>query len=77
MVFLLQKNAVQVNSVSYRNIKGTSATEKGIIFECSATFPCEGVRMENVQLTHKGRSSLAACNNIHVQQIGNNTPQRN
>ncbi|XP_027102910.2 polygalacturonase QRT2-like [Coffea arabica] len=72
-----QKNAVQVNSVSYRNIKGTSATEKGIIFECSATFPCEGVRMENVQLTHKGRSSLAACNNIHVQQIGNNTPQCN
>ncbi|KAL3537443.1 hypothetical protein ACH5RR_000809 [Cinchona calisaya] len=70
-----QKNAVQVKSVLYKNIKGTSALEKGIIFNCSETFPCEGVRMQNIELTHNGQSSEASCANINVQQIGRNTPR--
>lgn len=74
-LFPLQKDAVQVHSVLYKNIKGTSALETGIIFACSQTFPCKGVRMQNVQLTHKGRNSLASCTNIEVEQIGSNTPQ--
>lgn len=72
---LLQKNAVQVKNVLYKNIKGTSALEEGIIFNCSKSFPCEGIKVQNVELKHKGRSSVATCTNVNVQQIGRNTPQ--
>ncbi|CAI9103051.1 OLC1v1001479C1 [Oldenlandia corymbosa var. corymbosa] len=71
----LQKNGVHVENVLYKNITGTSASREGVILQCSETFPCEGVKLQNVQIYHNGRNSSASCSNVNVLELGTNTPQ--
>ncbi|KVH93015.1 hypothetical protein Ccrd_004932 [Cynara cardunculus var. scolymus] len=42
--------AVNVENISYVNIKGTSASQEAINFACSDVAPCEGLYLEDVQL---------------------------
>ncbi|XP_076932848.1 putative polygalacturonase At1g80170 [Bidens hawaiensis] len=42
--------AVNVENISFVNIKGTSATKEAIIFACSDASPCEGVYLEDVEI---------------------------
>ncbi|KZV47263.1 hypothetical protein F511_07686 [Dorcoceras hygrometricum] len=46
-----QNSAVQVENIMYRNIRGTSATKVAINFNCSESFPCRNLFMENVKLS--------------------------
>ncbi|KAL7152524.1 hypothetical protein ABFS83_04G103800 [Erythranthe nasuta] len=47
---LNQTSAVIIDSVSFRNIKGTSATEDAIVLSCSESHPCKKINLENIQL---------------------------
>ncbi|XP_022884955.1 probable polygalacturonase At1g80170 isoform X2 [Olea europaea var. sylvestris] len=46
-----QTSSVSIDSVSFRNIRGTSATEVAILFACSESFPCRRLYLKNIQLT--------------------------
>ncbi|KAL0415329.1 UNVERIFIED_CONTAM: putative polygalacturonase [Sesamum latifolium] len=46
-----QTSAVSIDSVYFRNIKGTSATEEAIRFACSDSYPCKRLYLENIRLT--------------------------
>ncbi|KAL2243454.1 UNVERIFIED_CONTAM: putative polygalacturonase [Sesamum indicum] len=46
-----QTAAVSIDRIYFRNIKGTSATEKAIRFACSDSYPCKRLYLENIQLT--------------------------
>lgn len=39
MPYILQESAVQVSNVVYKNVKGTSASDAAIDFECSKSVP--------------------------------------
>ena len=41
---------MKVDDISFRHIKGTSATEEAIRFACSENFPCEGLYLEDIEL---------------------------
>lgn len=45
-----QTSAVKVDGISYRGIKGTSATEEVMKFDCSDIFPCENIFVEDILL---------------------------
>ncbi|KAK7349144.1 hypothetical protein VNO77_06278 [Canavalia gladiata] len=45
-----QTSAVKVESISFIDIAGTSATDKAIKFACSDGFPCEGLHLKNIYL---------------------------
>ncbi|CAM8912971.1 unnamed protein product [Rhodiola kirilowii] len=45
-----KSQAVQVENVVYSNIRGTSASEKAINIECSKTYPCKGIVLQNINL---------------------------
>lgn len=62
-----QKSAVQVRNIMYQNIRGTSASDVAIAFDCSKSHPCEGIVMQNVKLEIGGnnRDSKAVCNNVN------------
>ncbi|KAJ1429117.1 Pectin lyase fold/virulence factor [Sesbania bispinosa] len=45
-----QTSGVKVESISFIDIRGTSATEEAIKFACSDTFPCEGLYLKNIYL---------------------------
>ncbi|OMO71276.1 Glycoside hydrolase, family 28 [Corchorus capsularis] len=70
-----QSSAVQVKNVVYRNIKGTSASDVAIKFDCSKTYPCQGILLENVDLEDENDSSAkAVCNNVKMTERGYVSP---
>uniref|UniRef100_A0A6N2N5N7 Cellulose synthase n=1 Tax=Salix viminalis TaxID=40686 RepID=A0A6N2N5N7_SALVM len=55
-----KKSAVQVKNVVYKNIKGTSASEVAVKFDCSKTYPCQGILLQNVNLHREGDRTAKA-----------------
>ncbi|CAA6658042.1 unnamed protein product [Spirodela intermedia] len=48
---LNKTSAVKVHQVSFKNIRGTSATRNAIKFACSDKVPCEKILLKNIQLS--------------------------
>ncbi|XP_044467840.1 polygalacturonase [Mangifera indica] len=67
-----QSSAVQVENVVYKNILGTSASDVAVKFDCSKSYPCEGIVLQNINLQKQGgNAAQAECNNIvNLDQIG-------
>ncbi|XVF82240.1 hypothetical protein PTKIN_Ptkin16aG0029500 [Pterospermum kingtungense] len=71
-----QSSAVQVKNVAYKNIKGTSASEVAIKFNCSKNRPCQGIALQNVNLQEQGdRAAKAICNNVKLSKGEDVFPQ--
>ncbi|CAA0824428.1 Probable polygalacturonase [Striga hermonthica] len=47
---LNQTSAVSIDSIAFRGIIGTSATEEAIEFSCSESSPCKKLYLEDIQL---------------------------
>ncbi|KAJ4718362.1 Pectin lyase-like superfamily protein [Melia azedarach] len=57
-----QTSAVKVEKISFKHIKGTSATEEAIKFACSDSTPCEDLHLEDIQLAlHSGGIAKSFC----------------
>ncbi|CAM8970702.1 unnamed protein product [Rhodiola kirilowii] len=66
-----QSNAVQVENVLYRNIRGTSASKKAINIDCSEKYLCKGIVMHNINLrTADGDDVNGVCQNAQVKSRG-------
>ncbi|KAJ9184785.1 hypothetical protein P3X46_004473 [Hevea brasiliensis] len=67
-----KRSAVQVKNVVYKNIKGTSASEVAIKFDCSKTYPCQGILLEDVILEREAgnQTAKALCNNVNLAELG-------
>ncbi|XP_047320432.1 probable polygalacturonase At3g15720 [Impatiens glandulifera] len=64
-----QANGVQVSDVKYSNIKGTSATDQAIFFDCSDDVPCTDIVLDNIKIsldkTSGSTDSVSAmCKNV-------------
>ncbi|XAR54364.1 Polygalacturonase [Bertholletia excelsa] len=70
-----QKSAVQVQNVWYKNIKGTSASEEAIKFDCSRSFPCKGIVLQDVNLAPlSDEKAKATCSNVRLSAKGRVSP---
>ncbi|KAJ9558224.1 hypothetical protein OSB04_012838 [Centaurea solstitialis] len=71
-----QDSAVQMQNVVYRNIIGTSNSEVAIKFDCSKTFPCQAIVLENIVLNREGVEGdmKASCSNVILATRGKVTP---
>ncbi|XP_043693413.1 polygalacturonase-like [Telopea speciosissima] len=71
-----QSSAVQVEKVMYKNIKGTSASEVAVQFDCSKTFPCLGILLEDINIVREGGGGTptASCDNVKWTQKGKVSP---
>ncbi|KAI3415002.1 uncharacterized protein J3R85_015577 [Psidium guajava] len=71
-----QAAAVQVTNVAYRNIRGTSASEEAIKFDCSRNHPCQGIFLQDINLRTESsvESSEASCVNVKLTQTGRVSP---
>ena len=78
----MQKSAVQIRDVVYKNIKGTSSSEVAIRFDCSEHFPCHGVSLRDVVLEaapddhhHRHDDEVeASCQNVIFRTRGKVSP---
>ncbi|XP_060967147.1 uncharacterized protein LOC115711203 isoform X3 [Cannabis sativa] len=76
MVCKQEESTVQVSDVLYQNIKGTSATQVAIMFDCSQSHECENIILQDVELQlpqHRAHAE-ALCNNVDLTHIGRVTP---
>ncbi|MCH4805136.1 glycosyl hydrolase family 28 protein, partial [Pasteurella multocida] len=55
---------IKISTVTFKNIKGTSATEEGVTLACSSGVPCEGVELNEIDLTYQGAPAKAKCSNV-------------
>ncbi|KAK2651572.1 hypothetical protein Ddye_011428 [Dipteronia dyeriana] len=66
-----QTVAVKVENISFKNIKGTSATEESIRFACSDDLPCQGLYLEDVQLVSPtGEITTSFCWKAYGSSLG-------
>ena len=59
-------SAVKVQNVWYKNIKGTSASEIAIQLDCSKSFPCKGIVLQDINLASDSSDGQpkASCINV-------------
>ncbi|CAL0321546.1 unnamed protein product [Lupinus luteus] len=70
-----QRSAVQVSNVLYENIKGTSASDMAIEFDCAEYYPCDGIVLQNIDLESEGGGvANASCKNVKLSYRGNVNP---
>ncbi|GLT37076.1 hypothetical protein SLA2020_114120 [Shorea laevis] len=71
-----QHPAVQISNVMYNNIRGSSASEDAIKISCSKSFPCHGIRLQNIalglQLLEQDTDQVAraSCSNVGLVNRG-------
>ncbi|XP_031500808.1 polygalacturonase-like [Nymphaea colorata] len=70
-----QNSGVKISQVIYSNVRGTSATQVAVLFKCSPSSWCQGIRMSNVQLSYRGQPSTASCQNAIGTASGLMVPQ--
>ncbi|KAF8041491.1 hypothetical protein BT93_A0173 [Corymbia citriodora subsp. variegata] len=58
-----QNSGVKISQVTYRNIKGTSATPVAMNFACSPTNPCRGISLQNIELKYLTTQATSYCKN--------------
>ncbi|KAG8647560.1 hypothetical protein MANES_09G078283v8 [Manihot esculenta] len=62
-----EPSKVKNSDVSFKNIKGTSATALTVQLICSSGFPCEKVELANIDLTYSGPEGPAKSECIDVK----------
>ncbi|KAF7815076.1 polygalacturonase-like [Senna tora] len=55
---------IKISKVTFKNIRGTSATPEGVVLICSSGVPCEGVELSDIKLTFNGAEAKAKCANV-------------
>ncbi|KAF3673493.1 Eukaryotic translation initiation factor 3 subunit H [Capsicum annuum] len=57
-----QTSAVEISEVLYRNVTGTSKSQKAMKFACSDTVPCRDITLDNVNLVARDGTAEVYCN---------------
>ncbi|CAA2944437.1 probable polygalacturonase At1g80170 [Olea europaea subsp. europaea] len=57
-----QTSAVAISQIMYRNISGTSRSQKAMKFACSDTVPCTHIVLNNINLQRKDGTVETYCN---------------
>ncbi|XP_054796912.1 polygalacturonase-like [Prosopis cineraria] len=71
-----KSSAVKIKNVLYENIKGTSASEVAVSLNCSQSFPCEGVVLQNIDLQQEGgQIPKASCESALLSYVGSVSPR--
>lgn len=75
-VFLkyIQGSGVKISDIKYRDIRGTSATEVAVKFNCSKKYPCSGISLEDVNLRYRDQPAEASCANAGGSASGFQKP---
>ncbi|KAK9159399.1 hypothetical protein Syun_005740 [Stephania yunnanensis] len=59
-----EDSGVKISKVTYQDIRGTSASEVAVKFDCSRKSPCRDIRLEDVKLSYMTQPATSTCNNV-------------
>ncbi|XP_022136075.1 exopolygalacturonase-like [Momordica charantia] len=68
---------IKISKVSFKNIRGTSATPVAVKLVCSSSNPCEGVEVADINLTYNGKQGpiKSECANVKPTITGQQNPK--
>lgn len=71
VIYLQGNSGVKISNVLYKNITGTSATSAAVAFECSQSVPCQGIKVDYINLSYNGGKEDAQflCKNAQVTAV--------
>ncbi|KAG6577488.1 Exopolygalacturonase, partial [Cucurbita argyrosperma subsp. sororia] len=71
----ISNSRVKIRDARYENIRGTSATQAAVNFECSQVLPCEGIVLQDINLSFNGRGQpTSICHNVKGSAFGKQLP---
>ncbi|KAJ0034079.1 hypothetical protein Pint_26349 [Pistacia integerrima] len=72
-----QRSGVKISGVTYKNIKGTSATKVAVNFDCSSSNPCTGIELQDINLSYNNSKAAASayCKNAQGSSSGVEVPK--
>ncbi|CAI5949906.1 unnamed protein product [Closterium sp. NIES-65] len=72
---LIQQSAVAIFNITYRNVQGTTNATRGITFNCSASVPCQQIRLDNINIdsSYPDNHSKATLKPSYVNVYGLST----
>ncbi|KAL5988020.1 hypothetical protein ACLOJK_035783 [Asimina triloba] len=67
---------VKISEISFKNIRGSSASQVAVNLRCSKGVPCQNVRLENINLEYKGVDgpAKASCSSVDGISSGPQSP---
>ncbi|XP_043809063.1 exopolygalacturonase-like, partial [Manihot esculenta] len=67
---------VKISNVTFKNIRGSSATAVAVRLNCSSSFPCQKVELADINLTYGGKEGpvKSLCANVKPTLKGKLTP---
>ncbi|OIT02013.1 PREDICTED: polygalacturonase-like [Nicotiana attenuata] len=65
-----QGSGVKISNVKYQDIRGTSATEVAVKFDCSKKYPCSGIALEDINLSYRDQPAETSCVNAGGRASG-------
>ncbi|XP_022153738.1 exopolygalacturonase clone GBGE184-like, partial [Momordica charantia] len=70
---------VKISEVNYKNIRGTTISVVPVSLQCSAKVPCEGVKLEEIDMSFVGSEKKKAafgnsCLNAKITTVGKQIP---
>ena len=67
---------IKLSNISFRNIRGTSATKEAVKLICSRSIPCEKAVLADIDLTYEGLEGPATstCANVNPILSGKQNP---
>ncbi|KAG8633765.1 hypothetical protein MANES_18G144892v8 [Manihot esculenta] len=67
---------VKISNVTFKNIRGSSATAVAVRLNCSSSFPCQKVEVADINLTYGGKEGpvKSLCANVKPTLKGKLTP---
>lgn len=57
---------MQIKDVTYKNIRGSSSSVAAVTFNCSASFPCKGIILNDINLEYHGPGGPAIESCAHA-----------
>uniref|UniRef100_A0A7N0RER3 endo-polygalacturonase n=1 Tax=Kalanchoe fedtschenkoi TaxID=63787 RepID=A0A7N0RER3_KALFE len=65
-----QTTAVKISQIMYRNISGTTKSDKAMKFACSDTVPCSNIVLTNINLEKQDGNAEVYCNSAQGFNYG-------
>lgn len=76
-MYIQVSSNIKISKVSFKNIRGTSATAVAVKLVCSKSIPCEDVEVADIDLTYSGSEGpiTSQCANVKPILSGKQNPQ--